>query len=129
MAATKSQGKSFTLFMAGITAAMAGIAYSTTGVGIVALLVGLAAIIVAFVGFIKLKPLEGHTAAGAQPAVLKLIGVGVTLLGWLVVLFGLHLTAGVGGRLFTSILGLAISLVGACYLLPAASSKNAIWKA
>jgi hypothetical protein len=129
MAASKSQGKSFTLFLAGLTATCAGIAYSTTGVGVVALIAGVVALIISFVAFIKIKPLEGKTAEGPQPAALKLAGAAVALLGWLVVLFGLHLTASVGGRMFTSILGIAISLVGVCYLLPAASSKSAIWKA
>ena len=80
-------------------------------------------------GFMKDKPLEGKTGAGAQPAVMKLIGIAVVLLGWLTVLFGIHITAGVGGRMFTSILGLVISLVGICYVLAPAASKNAIWKA
>jgi hypothetical protein len=128
MAASKSQGSNFTLFLAGLTALCAGIAYSTTGVGVLALIVGVVALIIALTVFIRIKPLEGKTGEGPQPAVLKLVGAGISLLGWLVVLFGLHLTASVGGRMFTSILGIAISLVGVCYLLPKASSKGAIWK-
>ncbi|HEY1806334.1 MAG TPA: hypothetical protein VGG45_17820 [Terracidiphilus sp.] len=128
MAATKSQGQSLTLFLAGLTAVCAGIAYSDTGVGVVALIVGAVMLIASFVAFLKIKPLEGRTAQGPQPTVLKLVGVGTALLGWLVVLFGLHVTASVGGRMFTSILGIAISLVGVCYLLPVASTKGAIWK-
>lgn len=128
MAATKSQGKSLTLFLAGLTATCAGIAYSDTGVGVVSLIAGVVALAISFVAFIKIKPLEGKTGEGPQPVVLKLAGVGTALLGWLVVLFGLHATASVGGRMFTSILGIAISLVGVCYLLPTASTKGAIWK-
>jgi hypothetical protein len=128
MAATKSQGSNFALFMVGITAFCAGIAYSTTGSGILALIVGAVALIVSFVGLLRIKPLEGKTGEGPQSAALKLAGVAAALLGWLVVLFGLHLTASVGGRMFTSILGIAISLIGVCYLLPTASSKAAIWK-
>ncbi|MGB7266510.1 MAG: hypothetical protein WBC92_13415 [Terracidiphilus sp.] len=104
-------------------------AYSDTGVGKISLVVGLVALIFAFVTFIKIKPLEGRTGEGPQPFALKVAGVCVSLLGWLVVLFGLHMTTSVGGRMFTSILGIAVSLVGVCYLLPAASSKAAIWKA
>lgn len=128
MAASKSQGQSLTLFLAGLTSACAGIAYSDTGVGMVALIVGSLMLIASFVAFLKIKPLEGKTGEGPQPAVLKLAGVGAALLGWLVVLLGLHVTASVGGRMFTSILGIAISLIGVCYLLPVASSKGAIWK-
>ena len=129
MAATKSQGKDFTLFMAGLTAVCAGIAFFSSGAGKVALVLGLVAVVVALWGFFKIKPLEGKTGGGPQPAVTKLIGVAVVLGGWLFVLFGLHLTASVGGRLVTSIVGFAISLAGICYVLAPAVNKNAIWKA
>ncbi len=129
MAATKSQGKDFTLFMAGLTAVCAGIAFSSSGAGKVALVLGAFAVVVALWGFFKIKPLEGKTGIGPQPAVMKLIGVAVVLVGWLFVLFGLHLTSSVGGRMATSIVGLAISLAGICFVLAPAVSKNAIWKA
>jgi hypothetical protein len=128
MAASKSQGKNFTLFMFGLTAAMAGIAYSTSGVGKLALIVGFIVVAVALWGFFKIKPLEGEIGFKAQAAAHKLAGVGVTLLGWLVVLFGLHLTSSVGGRMVTSILGFAISFIGICYVLAPAASKGAIWR-
>ena len=80
-------------------------------------------------GFFKIKPLEGKTGIGPQPAVTKLIGVAVVLAGWLFVLFALHLTASVGVRMVTSVLGLAISLAGIFFVLAPAVSKNAIWKA
>ena len=60
---------------------------------------------------------------------MKLIGVAVVLVGWLTVLFGLHMTASVSGRMVTSVLGLAISLAGIFFVLAPAVSKNAIWKA
>jgi hypothetical protein len=129
MAATKSQGSAFTLFMAGLTAACAGIAYFTVGSGKVSLVLGLIAVVYSLFSFIKLKPLEGKVALGAQPAVAKLAGIVVVLLGWLVVLFGLHVTAGVGGRMVTSVVGLAISLAGIFFILAPAASKHAIWKA
>ena len=97
MAATKSQGKDFTLFMAGLTAVCAGIAFSSSGAGKVALVLGAVAIVVALWGFFKIKPLEGKTGGGPQPAVMKLIGVAVVLRGWLTVLFGLHLTPALAG--------------------------------
>jgi len=129
MAATKSQGSRFTLFMAGLTTLCAGIAFSDTGGGKSALVVGLVAVVASLWGFFKIKPLEGETGNGPQPAVMKLIGVAVVLGGWLFVLFGLHLTAGIGGRLFTSIVGFAVSLAGICFILAPAVNKNAIWKA
>jgi hypothetical protein len=129
MAATKSQGSAFTLFMSGLTAACAGIAYFSLGSGKVALILGLIAVAYSLFSFLKIKPLEGKVAVGAQPAAMKLAGVVVVLLGWLTVLFGIHVTAGVGGRMVTSIVGLAISLAGIFFILAPAVSKNAIWKA
>jgi hypothetical protein len=129
MAATKSQGKDLTLFMAGLTAVCAGIAFFSSGAGKVALLLGAVAVVVALWGFFKIKPLEGKTGIGPQPAVMKLIGVVVVLAGWLFVLLALHLTASVGVRMVTSVVGLAISLAGIFFVLAPAVSKNAIWKA
>jgi hypothetical protein len=129
MAATKSQGSAFTLFMAGLTAACAGIAYFTVGSGKVSLILGLIAVVYALFKFAKIKPEEGKVALGPQPAVAKLAGLVVVLLGWLIVLFGLHVTAGVGGRLAASVVGLAISLAGIFFILAPAASKHAIWKA
>ncbi|MGA7343217.1 MAG: hypothetical protein WBE72_17915 [Terracidiphilus sp.] len=129
MAATKSQGTNFTLFMAGLTAVCAGIAFFSSGTAKVALVLGLIAVVVACLGFLKIKPLEGKTGGGPQPAVMKLIGVAVVVGGWLFVLFGLHLTSSVGARLTTSIVGFGIELIGVCYVLVPAVNKNAIWKA
>jgi hypothetical protein len=129
MAATKSQGRDFTLFMVGMTAVCAGIAFSDSGAGKLALVVGAVALIAALWGFFKIKPLEGKTGGGAQPAVTKLIGVAVVLGGWLFVLLGLHMTASVGARMTTSIVGFAISIAGIFFVLVPAVNKNAIWKA
>jgi hypothetical protein len=129
MAANKQQGRWFAMFLIGLTVACAGIAGFSSGLGKVALVVGLIILAASFLSFLKLKPLEGKIALGAQPAGMKLVGVLVTILGWLVVLFGLHLTPSVGGRMITSIVGLVISLAGVLIILPAACNKNAIWKA
>jgi hypothetical protein len=128
MAATRSQGKSFTLFMVGLTAATAGIAYLSSIGGKVALLIGAALVAGSFWQFLQLKPREGKVALGSQPAAQKLAGVAIVLLGWLVVLAGLFVTSSVGGRLCTSIVGLVISCFGVLYILPSAVNKNAIWK-
>jgi hypothetical protein len=129
MAATKSQGKGFTLFIAGLTMATAGIAYISSGSGKLALVGGLAVLAASFGVFLKIKPQEGVIATKSQPVALKLAGLAVVLLGWLTVLVGLHLTDSVGGRMFASLLGIAITLVGSLVLLPVAANKNAIWKA
>lgn len=129
MAATKAQGTTFTLFMGGLTAACAGIASFSSGGGKAALGLGIICVAASFVYFLKLKPLEGKVSLGAQPAVAKIAGAALALGGWVVVLVGLHLTASVSGRMTTTILGLAITLAGVLFVLPVASSKNAIWKA
>jgi hypothetical protein len=129
MAATKSQGKDFTLFVFGLTAACAGIAFFSSGLGKVALILGLISVAAALAGFLKIKPLEGKTGDSPQPAVMKLIGLLIVVGGWLVVLFGLHVTSATGGRLVISLVGVAISLSGIFFVLAPASSKNAIWKA
>lgn len=129
MAATTSQGKSFTVFIAGITVAAAGLAFSATGIGKVALVAGLAIVGFSFFRFFMIKPLEGPTAEAKQPAVLKLAGLALALGGWIVVLFGLHLTPSVTGRMVSTVIGLAISLFGILVILPIAANKNAIWKA
>jgi hypothetical protein len=129
MAANKQQGQWYGLFLAGLTVTCAGIAGFSSGIGKAALVLGLIILAVTFWRFLQLKPLEGKVALGAQSAGVKLAGVAVTILGWLIVLFGLHVTSGVGGRMVTTIIGLIVSLVGVLGILPAACNKNAIWKA
>ncbi len=128
MAATKQQGGAFTIFLVGLTVACGGMALSG-GMGKVMLLVGIVLLAFSCWRFFQLKPLEGKVALKSQPAVMKLIGVIVVLLGWGVVLFGLHLTDSVSGRMLTSIIGLVVSLAGVLFILPTACNKNAIWKA
>jgi hypothetical protein len=129
MAATTSQGKSFSLFIVAITVAAAGIAYLSSSSGKVALFVGVIGIAASLFSFLKIKPEEGKTANSEDPTVMKLAGVACALAGWLIVLYGIHLSSGVGGRLVTTLIGMAVSLVGVLGLLPAAARKNAIWKA
>lgn len=129
MAATKQQGRWYGLFLAGLTAACAGIAGFSSGAGKAFLIIGLIVLAITFWKFLQLKPLEGKVALGAQPAAMKLLGVLVTILGWLIVLFGLHIASSIGGRLTLTIVGLIVSLVGVLGILPAACNKNAIWKA
>jgi uncharacterized membrane protein len=129
MAATKSQGVSVTLFMIGFTSAGAGVAYFSSGMGKAAFVIGAAFLALSFWQFFAMKPLEGKIARKPQPAGLMLAGLAVNIVGWLTIVCSVHLTQSVGGRMAGAILGLAISLVGICGILPAASNKNAIWKA
>lgn len=129
MAANKSQGRSFGLFLTGLTSACAGIAVMPGVAGTAFLIIGLVLLAASFAIFLKIKPLEGKPALGAQPAVMKLVGAALSAGGWMVALFGLHLTTSVGGRMAIAIIGLAISLFGILVILPSACNKNAIWKA
>ena len=127
MAASKKQGISFALFLVGLTLFCFGLLGGA--IGKVAMVVGIVLLAVAFFQLFKIKPLEGKLALGAQPAAMKLVGCVVALLGWLVALFGLHISAGVGGRMACVLVGIVITLVGVLVILPAACNKNAIWKA
>jgi hypothetical protein len=129
MAATKSQGRSFTLFMLGVTVTAAGIAYFSSGSGKLALIGGLVVLAVSFGMFFKIKPEEGEVADKGQPSVVRLAGVLAAFLGWVIVVFGLNLSSSVSGRMVTTLIGIAVSLVGSLILLPIAANKNAIWKA
>ena len=57
-----------------------------------------------------------------------LIGVFVTLLGFVISVLSLNLTSSVGGRLVLVLLGLAVSLFGIIGVLNKHYLKNAIWK-
>ena len=129
MAATKSQGKAFGVFVLGITTACAGIATFSSGSGKLTLVIGVIVLLVSLGSFLKIKPEEGKVPAALQPFATKLIGVLCAGGGWIVVLYGIHLTSSVSGRFATTLVGFAISLVGVLYFLPAAANKNAIWKA
>jgi hypothetical protein len=129
MAANKAQGRSLGLFLVGMTTAGAGLGLMSGGMGTVVMIIGLVLMAMSLWIAFQIKPLEGKVALGAQPAVAKLGGVVVVLVGWAVVLLGLHLTPSVGGRMVASLVGLAIILAGICFVIPAACNKNAIWKA
>ncbi len=57
-----------------------------------------------------------------------LIGLLVTLLGFVISVLSLTLTSSVGGRLVIVLLGIAVSLFGIVGLLNKHYLKNAIWK-
>ncbi len=59
---------------------------------------------------------------------MALIGLLVTLLGFLVAFAGLGVTDSVGARMGMCIVGLVLSLVGILGLINPAYQKNAVWK-
>jgi len=128
MAASKSQGSYFGLFLVGSTLLSGGVAYIAGASGKVLLLIGAAFVVVSLVGFLKIKPQEGETALLAGPDAMKWIGALVALLGWVVTIGGLRLTDSNGGRLVVALLGIGVSLSGILYVLPAAFNKTAFWK-
>ncbi|HSS95655.1 MAG TPA: hypothetical protein VLK33_01420 [Terriglobales bacterium] len=61
---------------------------------------------------------------------MKLVGLAMAVVGWLIPLFGLGMTANTstGTRLALCIVGITISLVGILYVLNQAHQKEAVWK-
>ncbi|HXM98548.1 MAG TPA: hypothetical protein VN982_08750 [Candidatus Dormibacteraeota bacterium] len=57
-----------------------------------------------------------------------LVGLLVTLLGFVVSVLSLAITSSVGGRLVIVLVGLCLSLFGILGILNRAFMKNAIWK-
>lgn len=57
-----------------------------------------------------------------------LTGLVITLLGFLIAVCSLGITASVGGRLMLVLIGLAVSLFGIIGVLNRAYLKNPIWK-
>ena len=128
MAANTSQGRSFGLFLVGLTGVCVGLGYGSTGIGKVVGLAGAAGLVLALMGFLQAKPLEGKTAQKLGSSGLKAVGALLACLGWVVILVGLPMVTGTGGRIVLALGGIAVSLVGIIYVLPTAFNKNAIWK-
>ena len=59
---------------------------------------------------------------------MTLVGIVVTLLGFVIALLSLPLTTSVNARLIIVLLGLAVSLTGIMGILNRACLKNAIWR-
>lgn len=128
MAADKKQGRTLATFLIGLTVMCAGIAFLSRGSGKVLALLGAVILLASLFGFLKIKPLEGKPAQHAGPMGVKLLGAFIALLGWVLVLVGLHVTSGTGGRMVVALIGIGLSLFGIIFVLPAAYNKNAIWK-
>ncbi len=128
MAANKSQGSYFGLFLAAATVLCAGFAYFGSGTGKALFALGAIALVGSLFGFLGIKQLEGRTALKPGPEGMKLVGAAVCALGWVVTLTGIHLTSSTGGRIVFALLGIGVTAVGMIYILPAAFNKNAVWK-
>ena len=128
MAANKSQGSYYTLSLVAFTVLCAGIYEWSGDLGKLLVLVGAAGIIVSLFGMMRIKSLEGKVALKSSPFAMKMVGAACSLLGWLITLFGMHLTPSTGGRIALALVGIAVSLFGIVVVLPAAFNKNAIWK-
>ncbi len=57
-----------------------------------------------------------------------LVGILLTLLGFVIIVLSLAVTSSAGGRLAMVLVGLAVSLFGIMGVLNKAYLKNAIWK-
>jgi hypothetical protein len=128
MAASKSQGSYFGLFLVGATVLCGGIAYFGSVTGKLLLLVGAGILLAALAGFLKIKPLEGENPLQPSSEAMKWIGAGAAALGWVVTLGGLHFVDGNGGRIIVALVGIGVSLFGILYVLPSTFNKAAFWK-
>ncbi|HEX4002031.1 MAG TPA: hypothetical protein VHX36_05245 [Candidatus Acidoferrales bacterium] len=128
MAANKSQGSYYTLFLVAATVLCAGIYEFSSGFGKLLLLVGAVALVGSLFGMMGIKSQEGKTATPASAMSMKLLGAAAAALGWVITLFGMHITPSTGGRIVLALVGIAVSLFGIIVILPAAFNKHAIWK-
>jgi len=128
MAATTGQGRSFASFIVGLTGLCAGIAYFSTGLGKFITVAGALVLVMSLFAFLKIKPLEGKTAQKPVAGAMKAVGAFVSAFGWFLILVGLHVVTGTGGRIVLGLVGIGVSLFGIIYVLPTAFNKNAIWK-
>jgi hypothetical protein len=129
MAANKTQGRYYTLFLVGATILCAGVYDISSGLGKLLLIVGALILGASLLGMMGIKSLEGKSALKPGSGFMKLIGAGVCALGWVITLFGMHVTPSVGGRLILALVGISVSLFGIIVVLPATLNKNAVWKA
>ena len=92
------------------------------------LIVGVLLFLGSLAGMLKIKPEEGRTAMKPGPGAMKLIGAFVAALGWVITLFGMHLTPSVGGTNHHLACRNSRESFGMIVVLPAAFNKNAVWK-
>jgi hypothetical protein len=59
---------------------------------------------------------------------MSLVGLVITLVGFLSAVASLGMSASVGGRLIFVLVGIAVSLAGSLGVITQAYQKNAVWK-
>jgi MFS-type transporter involved in bile tolerance (Atg22 family) len=59
---------------------------------------------------------------------MALVGVLITLLGWVIAVMSVSLTSSVGGRMVVVLIGIALCLIGIIGVINRAFLKNAIWR-
>jgi hypothetical protein len=128
MAANRSQGTYYGLFLVASTVLCAGFYEYSSGSGKLLLVLGAVGLIGSLFGMLGIKSLEGKTALKSNPMAMKLVGAACSALGWGITLFGMHLTPSTSGRIVLALVGIAVSLFGIIVVLPAAFNKNAVWK-
>jgi hypothetical protein len=128
MAANRAQGSYYGLFLVASTVLCAGFYEWSSGMGKLLFVVGAVGIVGSLFGMMGIKSLEGKTALKSNPMAMKLVGAACALLGWVITLFGMHLTPSTGGRIVLALIGIGVSLFGMIVILPAAFNKNAVWK-
>ena len=128
MAANKQQGSYFGLFLVGATVLCAGFAYFDSGFGKALLALGAIVFIGSLFGFMGIKPLEGKTALKPGSRRNEIAWRRRLCARLAPHLSGIHITDSTGGRIVFALLGIAVTLVGIIYILPAAFNKNAVWK-
>ena len=128
MAANRSQGSYYSLFLVASTVLAAGFYYYSEGMGKLLLVVGAVGLIGSLLGLMGIKSLEGRTAMKAGPGAMKLVGAFIAIMGWVITLFGMHITPSTTGRIILALVGIGVSLFGIIVVLPAAFNKNAVWK-
>ena len=58
----------------------------------------------------------------------RIVGVVLTVAGWLLAVGGLFFTASIGGRALFAVLGIAVSVTGILGFLNAFYQTRAVWK-
>jgi len=127
MAANRSQGSFYTLFLAACTILSAGI-YLSGGLGMLLVVIGILGILGSLFAMMKIKSDEGKTAVKPGPEGMKWVGAAIALAGWVVTIIGANVISSTGGRIVLALVGIGVSLFGILGILPAAFNKNAVWK-
>src|SRR5262245_50854636 len=123
MGANPTQAQGVVLFMIGCIVICAGLA---ANVNYLILLLGVALVAAATALFVKCKTWE-YSGEDMRLDMI-LLGVVITLLGFVISVLSLGMTSSVGGRLAMVLIGIATSLVGIMGVLNRAYLKNANWR-